>query len=239
MVRAPAADFAPSPAATKTGEAFKPEFLAESNLCGVADCHPNLYSEWVRSRHHLTLSERYRSQLEALVEAQGFEAARLCAGCHDPISLLSGSIDNGRPLHAPEALREGISCIVCHGLSAPERGGTELGNGSVVYRPPEFYYQGPIQLQTLIGSWREHRSDLHSDALRDDRLCVSCHRFVEQDDPALAAWLSHADHAQAQMLDECRGETGCRDCHMPRTTASEKPGPNLPYHGFGTPPDDD
>ncbi|MFN7951552.1 MAG: multiheme c-type cytochrome [bacterium] len=235
MVRSSTANFRPSPAHTTRGAAFRPELLGESNGCGQAPCHPEAFADWRRSAHHESSNERYQAELERVVRSAGLPAARLCAGCHDPIALFSGSIEPGAPLVAPESIREGISCLVCHGLAPAAR---VPGNGSNAFRFPASYFVGPVSLPTLVGGWREHRADLHGPGVADDRVCVGCHRFLAvprelADLDALGGWLTWPEHAQARMRSECRGEAGCVACHMPRIGEREKPwGGALPIHHF-------
>lgn len=236
MVSAPSTTFAPSPAHTARGAGYQPALLGESNGCGQGPCHPDVFNEWRRSSHHeRATGEPYRAEVERVTRSAGLGAARLCAGCHDPIALFAGAIAPGAVLVTPESLREGISCLVCHGLSPAS---SRPANGSNRFRFPDLYFVGPVTLPTLVGGWREHRRELHAPGMADDRVCVGCHRFAPlpgalASEPALAGWLAWDVHAQPRMREECRGERGCVACHMPRFGPREKPwGGNLPYHHF-------
>ncbi len=239
MVRLPVATFRPSPAYTTRGAAYRPELLGESNGCGQAPCHPEVFAEWRRSPHHQSTNDRYQAELERIVRFAGLPAARLCAGCHDPVSLFSGSLEPGAPLVTPESIREGVPCLVCHGLEPAAR---QAGNGSNAFRFPKSYFVGPVSLPTLVGGWRQHREDVHGSGVGEDRVCVGCHRLAalprELDDQReLRDWLAGPTHAQQQMTSECRGESGCVACHMPRFGEREKPwGGSLPLHHFDLAP---
>lgn len=235
MLRSTIVEFLPSPASTAGGVAFHPEYLGESNGCGQEPCHPRMFQQWVDSPHRNATSESYRRDLERVVRQAGIPAGRLCAGCHDPIALFSGSIQPGAPLQTPESLRDGISCLACHGLEAASE---RPGNGSNRFHFPPSYYIGPVSLPTLVGNWREHRSELHAARLGDDRICVGCHRFLPlgselESLAVLADWLQWPVHEQPRRRSECLTERGCIGCHMPSIGENEKPWEGgLPLHHF-------
>jgi hypothetical protein len=231
------ADFSPSPFRSATGRYYQPEYLARSNGCGVRACHPSVLGEWTTSKHRLSVGFEYQKMVEDVVHECGAPAARVCAACHDPISLLAGQVDYGKTLYAPEGLREGISCLVCHALFAV---GNEPANGSLEFRFPPYYYLSPLSLLSMVAVAKEHQLDFATPEYLDDRLCIACHRIQPLEDPqwqGLNKWLIAPIHEQKNMLPECRGDRGCLDCHMPPSD-SERPGPGLAGHRFQlkTPP---
>jgi len=227
----------PSPMrAEPSGVRFREDLLADSSVCGNEQCHPSLLLEWTSSPHRRTVTELYRAEVEAVVCTQGLPAARICAGCHDPISLLAGYLEPGRPLFSPEGIREGVSCIVCHRLF-PQPG--SVGNASLVFRFPPHYFAYAMRdifvNMVLIGLWEEHRFDFREPGFTDDRQCIACHRLQEATDPRardVGAWLSKAYHDQKTMIPACRGDEGCLHCHMPKTTVPGVPGPPEATHRF-------
>jgi len=225
MIRQTSTTFHPSKARTEGGRAYHVEYLAESNGCGQEPCHPRVFEQWIDSPHRDSTNPRYRTELERIVRAAGLPAARLCAGCHDPISLFSGVIEAGAPLQHPESLRDGISCVVCHGLGATA---AVPSNGSNLFRFPRSYYVGPVSLPTLVGNWREHRGELNRRELGDDRVCVGCHRFGPlppelAGQAVLEGWSTWPVHPRTGRRSECYSDRGCIDCHMPKTGENEKP----------------
>ncbi len=236
-VRDASADFAPSLAATATGGSYRSEALGGSNACGHRACHPSVYTEWLGSRHRNAVGDAYRASLELTVRIHGIRAARVCGACHDPISLFSGEIAPGGGLIAPEAQREGVSCLVCHRLRAT---GTVAGDGSLELALPRWYLRTPLSLMMMVGVWREHAEDFGSASTADaDARCVACHRFTAfpaSVPAALAAdVLERPEHAGPRRLPRCRGTSGCTSCHMARIGIAEKPGPALPSHRFDPP----
>ncbi|MFN7953962.1 MAG: multiheme c-type cytochrome [bacterium] len=236
-VRARVADFAPSLARTSTGGTYRAEALGGSNACGHRACHPSVYSEWLASPHRASVGDGYRVALEQTARTFGIRAARVCGACHDPISLFSGEIAPGGGLVAPEALREGISCLACHRLRAHGEG---VGDGALELSLPRWYLRTPLSLMMMVGVWREHAEDFGvASADAADARCLGCHRFTEFP-PTVPADLARQvlqrpEHAGQRRIDACRGTTGCTACHMARIGIAEKPGPALPSHRFDPP----
>lgn len=231
-----AADFSPSPFRSATGHYYRPEYLARSNGCGVRACHPSVLGEWTLSKHRFSTGPDYQQMLEEVVRECGAPAARVCAACHDPISLLAGQVDYGRSFDTPEGLREGISCLVCHSLFAV---GDQPANGALEFCFPEYFYLSPLSLLAMVAVADEHRLDFAAAGYRDDRLCVACHRIqplAGEEWRKLDKWLLAPIHGQPDMRPECRGEKGCLDCHMPKSSDAERPGPSLADHRFPVKP---
>ena len=228
-------DYLPSPATTSGNVHYKSTSLGRSNSCGISPCHPYVYAEWIDSPHRHTLNETYMEEAKAAVTALGVPAYRVCAGCHDPISLYGGEVAFGRSIFSPDGIREGISCILCHSIYPNAE---EPSNGSFLLRFPQYYYQGPhTTLFEMLSLWGEHEEDFLPPGYADDGLCVGCHRIrplEDSDYPELDRWLAKTYHRQPKMIRECRGSRGCLKCHMPRSSMREKPGgPKLPDHKFG------
>ena len=111
-------DFAPSNARTVSEHVIPAELLGGSASCGASRCHTEIYDQWVPSAHHFSASDPFYETVKvSYVKAQGVGAGRYCAGCHEPISLLSGE---NIPPHTGKNGEEGSSCIFCHSLRNPE-----------------------------------------------------------------------------------------------------------------------
>ena len=110
--------FAPSLAVTETGGAFDAESLAGSMTCGTAGCHEQILEEWIPSAHRYSVMDPLFQKVQSVMaEQNGPESTRYCGGCHDPISLFSGTknlfVEDLTGLHG---YQEGISCLACHGV---------------------------------------------------------------------------------------------------------------------------
>ncbi len=130
-----------------------------------ASCHPDEAEAWRGSAHaNASLNNPwYLSSFRSIRESQGNEASRHCGGCHDPLLLASGALDEEVGPDHPLA-SEGVTCMVCHGIT--ETG--PRGNGD--YR---------VDLTDLPEPWMSvdaHRERMRPKPLEDGTLCRGCHR---------------------------------------------------------------
>ena len=83
-------------AATKsdTGKNIPSEKLGSSEYCG--HCHTEVFQQWNASAHHFSSFNNpiYRKVALQTLEEKGVETLKFCAGCHDPLPLLSGELDD-------------------------------------------------------------------------------------------------------------------------------------------------
>ena len=84
--------FAPSLARTSTGGAFDPASLSGSESCGTSGCHEQIVREWSVSAHRWSAMDLAFQRIQTeMAKQNGPESTRYCGGCHDPISLFSGT----------------------------------------------------------------------------------------------------------------------------------------------------
>src|SRR5262249_11864893 len=84
--------FAPSLARTSTNSAFDARSPAGSARCGASGCHTQIYEEWKPSAHrYAAMDPIFQGIQNVMAKQNGAESTRYCAGCHDPISLFSGT----------------------------------------------------------------------------------------------------------------------------------------------------
>ena len=91
--------------------------LAKTDDC--VDCHQDVASHWMHSAHAYASFDNpwYRAGVDRFREERGLEESRFCAGCHDPLLLLSGDIDH--EVTADDDLAyAGITCLVCHSVES-------------------------------------------------------------------------------------------------------------------------
>ena len=92
MLIGPNRPFAPSLAKTDTGGAFDGRSLAGSQSCGTTGCHEQIAQEWQPSAHRYAAMDKiFLGIQEVMAKQNGAESTRYCGGCHDPISLFSGT----------------------------------------------------------------------------------------------------------------------------------------------------
>lgn len=219
--------FAPSLAHTATNGAFDPRSLAGSETCGASGCHTQIYDEWKTSAHRYSAMDPIFQGIQTVMAKQnGPESTRYCGGCHDPISLFSGSKNiYADKLTAAQGYNEGISCLACHSIQK-----TDIqGNANyTLWQPVEYLWQwspdhtvGAIARNFLIRSWPAQHNHLSKRMFKKPEYCAACHKqFIDQevnrvgwvqlqnqyDNWAASHWNKKGDaHATVE----------CRECHMP------------------------
>jgi hypothetical protein len=129
--------FAPSLARTKTAMAFDARSMSGSESCGTARCHEQIVKEWQVSAHRYSaMDAAFQSVQKVMAEQNGAESTRYCGGCHDPISLFSGTKNVfTEDLTNLAGYQEGVSCIVCHAIEETD----VKGNANYVIAQPTRY----------------------------------------------------------------------------------------------------
>ncbi len=177
--------FAPSMAKTVSGGPVAPELLAGSKSCGAAGCHTGIYQEWRASAHRWASEDKFFQAIQgAMIKEAGAPATRYCAGCHDPVSLLSAYKNASTSIEAP-GFKEGDSCIACHSMRRVD----VQGNGNYVWGPPRpylFEYAGAGRASSithfLIRAYpRQHDEDYDLALDKNPASCASCHKqFIDK-----------------------------------------------------------
>jgi hypothetical protein len=166
-----------------------------------------------------------------MAEQNGPESTRYCGGCHDPISLFSGTknlfVENLTDLHG---YQEGISCLVCHGVRE-----TDLqGNANyVMTQPPTYLWQwqeegaGKFLSDFLIRTYPDQHNELSKRMFKAPEYCAACHKqFIDQEVNRVG-WVQlqnqydnwKASHWYTEGDPEKTVE--CRECHMPLVVSTD------------------
>lgn len=231
--------FAPSLAMTDTGGAFDARSLAGSTTCGTSGCHSEIVQEWLPSAHRYAAMDPVFQGIQSIMAKQnGAESTRYCGGCHDPISLFSGSknLFVGE-LTGAQGYHEGVSCLSCHAIRETD----VKGNASyVVTQPREYLWQwekdgiGRWARDFLIRTYPDEHNKLSKRAFKKPEYCAACHKqFIDQEVNRVG-WVqlqnqydnwaaSHWNHKG-----DSRRTVECRECHMPLVRSTD------PAAGDGT-----
>ncbi len=134
--------FFPSEAVTADGQFIPAETLMMDRYC--LKCHEDAYQGWFHSAHHFSSfnNKAYlasvRETREVAIKRDGnTQAARWCAGCHDPVPFFSGEFDNPAydDVNTPSS-QAGITCVVCHSITHVN---STRGNADYTIAAPQHY----------------------------------------------------------------------------------------------------
>jgi hypothetical protein len=167
--------------------------ITPSPVCGT--CHRDIYRMWRSSAHAGAMTDVVFVEAYRDTEAHDAATARLCLGCHAPLTRVSPDPDL-----AAQATWDGVSCDACHSLVSVElaRGGARLG------LEPGPVKRGPIRDAVSVGHETAY-SALHTSAL----VCAGCHEFQNADGTPIITTYSEWQESTASK----RGAT-CQSCHM-------------------------
>lgn len=241
--------FAPSLARTADNGAVNARVFSGSLTCGTAGCHDEIVAEWEPSAHRYAAMDAAFQKIQMnMAQQNGPESTRYCGGCHDPISLFSGTknlfVEAGR-LTALEGYQEGVSCLVCHSIRKVD----VKGNANyVIARPARYLFEleyaqsGGRALRLardfLIRAYpKQHVNDLSKRLFKAPEYCAACHKqFIDQEINNVG-WVqlqNQYDNWRQSRWNhprDARRTIECRECHMP-LVASRDPaaGDGLDYN---------
>jgi hypothetical protein len=219
--------FAPSLAQTSTNGAFDPRSMAGSESCGSSGCHNEIYAEWKTSAHRYSAMDPIFQGIQTVMAKQnGPESTRYCGGCHDPISLFSGTknilVEN---LTGQLGYNEGVSCVACHSIQKTDiRGNANY----TINQPSEYLWQwsparslASVARNFLIRSWPGPHNRLSKRMFKKPEYCAACHKqFIDQEVNRVG-WVqlqNQYDNWAASHWNkkgDARATVECRECHMP------------------------
>ena len=234
--------FAPSLAKTDSNGAFDARSLAGSESCGTSGCHEQIVQEWKPSAHrYAAMDPVFLGIQDVMAKQNGAESTRYCGGCHDPISLFSGTknifVENLTGLHG---YKEGISCLACHAIRE-----TDIkGNANyTVTQPREYLWQwqtngmAKLARDFLIRTYPDEHNKLSKRMFKKPEYCAACHKQFIDAEVNRVGWVqlqnqydnwasSHWNHkGMATKTVECR------ECHMPLVASTDPAaGDSLDYN---------
>lgn len=226
-----------SQARTVDGHVLRPEDLDDPGYC--AQCHSAIAEQWQSSAHRFgSLNDPfYAATLAMAQEHREPDQLKFCGGCHDPLLLLTGRMDEHPRPEQPGA-DAGITCLACHAIvEEPGR----LGNGSYVVAAPEHYpgydSDDPDERERsnrLIRSKPEqHVESFGKPFVRTSELCLPCHKAHIPPELNHHRWLRGQDEWDPWHQSGAGGNSArtfyppkpeplrCQDCHMPRVAADD------------------
>jgi tetratricopeptide (TPR) repeat protein len=179
--------FFPSEAVTANGKFIPADTLMMDTYC--LKCHQDAYRSWFHSSHHFSsfnnkayLASVRETRQVALKRDGSTQAARWCAGCHDPVPFFSGEFDDPKYDDVnTRSSQAGITCTVCHAITNVN---STRGNADYTIEEPQHYpfaaSDNPL-LQwvnnTLIKAKPEmHKKTFLKPIIKDSKFCSTCHK---------------------------------------------------------------
>jgi len=115
--------FLPALVQSDTSARIPAAHLSTDEVCG--ECHADILKQTAVSMHRLSSfnNPAYRFAVDetrrVLLERDGkVDGAQFCAGCHDPVPLMSGRFsDPAYDADADPGAMAGITCMTCHAIS--------------------------------------------------------------------------------------------------------------------------
>ncbi len=230
--------FYPSEAVTATGKFIPARTLMMDDYC--LKCHEDAYNGWFHSAHHMSsfnnkmyLTSVRETRKVALERDGSTQAARWCAGCHDPVPFFSGEFDdpNYDDVANPSS-QAGITCTACHAITNVNN---TRGNAAYTIEEPQHY---PFAFSDdPVLSWINHalvkaKPEMHKKTflkpiIKDPKFCSTCHKvglpvgvtkykdFVRGQnhyDPFLLSGVS--GHGARSFYYPPIAKDSCVECHM-------------------------
>jgi hypothetical protein len=205
------------PSLLRIAEQGPMDVAAFADVESCTRCHAEATHEWRASAHaHASFDNPwYRAPIDQFRDGIGYDASQHCAGCHDPLLLLTGKMKAQVQPSDPLA-SAGVTCLVCHSV----RKTTSDGNASFTLTNAPV----PLPKEGDAASLAAHRERLAPDVLRAPGLCASCHRGFLGRHTGIDHHLSGMDEAGAWRGSAWGGSHGytlekvqeqsCRECHM-------------------------
>ncbi len=177
----------PSEAVTADGKLIPARTLMMDDYC--LKCHQDAYAGWFHSAHHFSsfnnrayLTSVRETRKVALETDKSTQAARWCAGCHDPVPFFAGEFDdpNYDDVNNPTS-QAGITCTVCHSITNVNN---TRGNAAYTIEEPQHYpfafSNDPLLQwvnQTLVKAKPEmHKKTFLKPIIKDPKFCSTCHK---------------------------------------------------------------
>jgi hypothetical protein len=224
--------FAPSLATTASGGAMDSRILAGSETCGTSGCHEQILAEWKPSSHRYSAMDlAFQKVQSVMAEQNGPESTRYCGGCHDPISLFSGTKNIFvEDLTNLVGYQEGISCLSCHAIRE-----TDIqGNANyTMSQPAEYLWQweedGPRKLASdfLIRTYPDEHNELSKRAYKAPEYCAACHKQFIDEEVNKVGWVQLQNQYDNWRKSKWNPEgepdkvVECRECHMPLQASND------------------
>ncbi|MSR58616.1 MAG: tetratricopeptide repeat protein [Planctomycetaceae bacterium] len=235
--------FQPSLARTNTGDFIPAQTLMMDQYC--LKCHADAYQGWFHSAHHFSsfnnpmyLASVRETREVALKRDGSVQAARWCAGCHDPVPLFSGAFDDPKFDDVGHATAgAGITCTACHAITHVN---SLRGNADYTIEEPLHYpfagsqnkWLQAVNEQLVKAKPAFHKKTFLKPLHRSAEFCSTCHKVhLPYELNHYRDFLRGQNHYDPFVLSGASGRgarsnyygmraaENCASCHMPAQTS--------------------
>jgi tetratricopeptide (TPR) repeat protein len=230
--------FFPSLSRTATGDFIPERVLQNDQYC--KNCHEDTHNRWANSVHRFSSFNNppylfsVRETRKVILERDGdVQAARFCAGCHDPVVFFSGKFDDpGFDDENDPTAKAGITCTVCHSITHVNsvRGNSDYTIEEPIHYP--FAFSENKTLKWVNNQLIKAKPELHKKTFlkplhKTAEFCATCHKVHLPPELNKYKWLRGQNHYDAYHLSGVSGHGitsfyyppkathNCNTCHMP------------------------
>ncbi|MCB1052730.1 MAG: tetratricopeptide repeat protein [Acidobacteria bacterium] len=236
--------FFPATTRSAIGDLIPADLLNIDAYC--QECHQESHETWLASAHRFSSFNNpvYRFSVEetraTVMNRDGsIQASRFCAGCHDPVPLLTGRFDDPNfNADTDPTAKVGITCTVCHGIEAIH---SNRGNGEFTIAPLVQYpffgqnsgWQAYLNRQLIKAKPGYHKTTMLRPIHKTANFCGSCHKVHIPKELNHYRWLRGQNHFDPFLLSGVSGhgidafyypekaQADCSGCHMPTFKSEE------------------
>ena len=230
--------FFPSLARTLSGDFIPAHILENDGYC--LRCHADVHEGWLASAHHLSsfnnppyLASVTETRQFALERDGSVNAARFCAGCHDPVPFFSGAFnDPDYDMLGDPTADAGVTCTVCHSITKinSPRGNSDYTIDVPIHYPFAFSENPALRWvneQLVKAKPAFHKRTFLKPLHKQTEFCGTCHKVHLPEELNHYKWLRGQNHQDAFWLSGVSGqgvgsfyyppkaEESCNACHMP------------------------
>lgn len=220
---------APGNAATEGDDFLNPSAFMSAEYCG--HCHQEAYHQWRQALHSNSFrTPFYRQSVNILIRTKGIEYARHCDSCHNPIAVLSGSL-NSNSTASRLFDRDGLTCTTCHSIRSVK---SKLGNGGFVMSVPSVLVDengnrisGMIPDAEILAHLDRHSKAEMQDIYHSPEFCAACHKAnlppMLNDYKWIRAFTAYDEWQNSKFSNRnpltfySADFTTCQGCHMKRS----------------------
>ena len=237
--------FQPSLARTATGNFIPAKTLMMDDYC--MECHKDVYDGWFHSAHHFSSfnNQPYLASVKETREVSlkrdgNVQAARWCAGCHDPVPFFSGAFDDPNfDMAKHPTSQAGITCTVCHAITNTNstRGNADYTIEEPIHYPFAFSENAALkQVNRLLVKAKPefHKATFLKPLHKTAEYCSTCHKVsIPYELNHYKEFLRGQNHYDTYLLSGVSGhgarafyypdkaKTNCAQCHMPLQTSND------------------